>query len=410
MKKALFFVLAVLLISTTAPVLSAGASASSLVCVSERAPVSALNLDSADPWARDGITNAIENGYVPSDMQNDYTSIITRQDFCRLAISWFEYVLGNDIDTLLAQRDLKLNYNAFSDTDDPYILAAYALRITGGTVAPTETAPGLFNPGGAFDRQQAAGMILNVCRALGANVDDPPVSDFIDLDTAEVWARNGINFVRARGIMSGTSTDVPVFSPRDPYTRQQSLNTFSNILIHNIMPEMFPPPEPQVIEPQIVEPQVVEPQVPGAPTPGAPTPGTPTPGTPTPALTEQYVYDAMIALKADYPEGMPWTNANYYAWNGRTFSGGFGCVAFAFILSDAAFGDLKARTHEDFGNIRVGDILRVNNDSHSVIVLSVDASMVTIAEGNYNGAIHWGRTITRARIWETGTYVMTRYP
>jgi len=395
MKKALFFILALLLISATALVLSAGASASNLVCVSERTPVRALSLDSADPWARDGITNAIENGYVPFEIQNDYTSIITRQEFCRLAIFWFEYIFGSDIGTLLAYRGLEINYNTFSDTDDPYILAAYALRITGGTVAPTETAPGLFNPGGAFDRQQAAGMIMNVCRALGANVDDPPVSGFVDLDTAEVWARNGINYVRARGIMSGTSTDVPVFSPRDPYTRQQSIITFSNILLHNIMPERFSPPESQVIGPQITEPRIIEPQVPDSSTP---------------ALTEQYVYDTMIALKADYPERMPWTNANYYAWNGGIFSGGYGCAGFAFILSDAAFGDLKARTHEDFGNIRVGDILRVDNDSHSVIVLSVDASMVTIAEGNYNSSIHWGRTITRAKLWETGTYVMTRYP
>lgn len=122
------------------------------------------------------------------------------------------------------------------------------------------------------------------------------------------------------------------------------------------------------------------------------------------------VYQAMIALKSKYPEGMPWTNANYYAWKGGIYTGGYGCAGFAFILSDAAFGDAPARIHTDFNNIREGDILRLYYNTHSVIVLEVHSDGVIVAEGNYNSSIHWGREISYSEIKQTGTYVLTRYP
>lgn len=126
--------------------------------------------------------------------------------------------------------------------------------------------------------------------------------------------------------------------------------------------------------------------------------------------TDAQVYSDMIALKASYPEGMTWNNSNYYSWKGGIYSGGYGCAGFAFMLSDEAFGYLPARKHTDFYNIKVGDILRVNQDTHSVIVLEVKEDSVVLAEGNYNNSIHWGRQMTLSAIQNTGTYVMTRYP
>lgn len=129
------------------------------------------------------------------------------------------------------------------------------------------------------------------------------------------------------------------------------------------------------------------------------------------APTQEQAYASMIALKSQYPEGMPWTNDNFYAWRGGIYSGGYGCAGFAFILSDAAFGSLPARIIYNFSyeDVRVGDILRVNNDSHSVVVLQVNSTGIVIAEGNYNSSIHWGRTMTKNQVLNA-TYLMTRYP
>ena len=127
--------------------------------------------------------------------------------------------------------------------------------------------------------------------------------------------------------------------------------------------------------------------------------------------TGDQVYEAMIAMKSAYPEGMRWTNDNYYKWNGGRYNGGYGCAGFAFLLSDAAFGTLPARTVYDItlDDVRIGDILRINNNGHSVIVLEIYEDYVVIAEGNYNRSIHWGRELSAEQVAKAD-YLMTRYP
>ncbi len=149
-----------------------------------------------------------------------------------------------------------------------------------------------------------------------------------------------------------------------------------------------------------------------------------------PSPTE--VYESMIALKDrdEYKEGTPWTNdepysdsKGYYHWKGGTIDGknisAVGCVAFAFILSDEAFGSLPARMYAagefTFEDIKVGDILRVNNDVHTVIVLEVNDAGVVLAEGNistgdHQGKIHWGRAISKEEVMSNTSHYITRYP
>jgi len=144
------------------------------------------------------------------------------------------------------------------------------------------------------------------------------------------------------------------------------------------------------------------------------------------------VYEAMIALKErdGYREGTTWTDdepysdsKGYYHWKGGTLDGhnisAVGCVAFAFILSDEAFGSLPARMYEagkfTFEDIKVGDILRVNNDTHTVIVLEVNDAGVVVAEGNigigdHKGKVHWGRTISKEEVMSNTSHYITRYP
>lgn len=133
-------------------------------------------------------------------------------------------------------------------------------------------------------------------------------------------------------------------------------------------------------------------------------------GKTTRSAEEQAAYEAMIALKSQYPEGTRWTNDNFYAWKGGIYSGGAGCAGFAFMLSDAAFGSLPARkvTKVSLSDVRAGDILRINNDTHSVIVLEVQTDGVVIAEGNYNSSVHWGRTLNKSTV-ESASYLLTRW-
>ncbi|MDR0325080.1 MAG: WG repeat-containing protein [Oscillospiraceae bacterium] len=190
-------------------------------------PVEAPNLSTADTWAHGHIQSAYEKGFIPTDIQNNYKNVITRAEFCRMAVKWVAYALDKDIDAIITERGIADRMgHTFSDTTDPAILAAYRLGITAGSTAPADGKPGLFNPNGDFTRQEAAVMILNTCRAIGADVSNSPTADFGDMDKAAEWARPGINFVRANGIMSGSGGN---FNPGGKYTRQESITTFNQI-------------------------------------------------------------------------------------------------------------------------------------------------------------------------------------
>ena len=122
----------------------------------------------------------------------------------------------------------------------------------------------------------------------------------------------------------------------------------------------------------------------------------------------------LLAYKNVYPEGMRWTgNENVYYWDSSILGYGlygYDCVAFAMILSDGVFGHNPVIEYKEPGLIRTGDILRISNDSHSVIVTGVNADgSVRIAEGNYNKSVHWDRVLSKEYLDKNFSYGWTRY-
>ncbi len=191
--------------------------------------VSAPNLDTADTWAQSEITSAVRKGFVPTDLQNNYKSTITREQFCRMAVMYLEYATGKGIDTILSEKNLTIDEDAFEDTDNKYILAAYALEITRGTRAPSEGKPGVFDPNGSFNREMAATMLARVSKVLGEDTENAAGAGYTDISSASNWAVNSINFCYASGVMKGTSTTPLKFSPKEAYTIQQSIATFDRM-------------------------------------------------------------------------------------------------------------------------------------------------------------------------------------
>ena len=130
------------------------------------------------------------------------------------------------------------------------------------------------------------------------------------------------------------------------------------------------------------------------------------------------IYNKMIALKSSYPEGMRYTNDDMYEWEmgglGEVYSYGYGCAGFVALVSDEAFGRVPVRWLGEgewsFDSLRVGDILRVNGDRHSVIILEKYSDRVVVTEANYNSSVHWGRVFTKANVLSQTDYVLTRYP
>ncbi|MBQ9004574.1 MAG: Ig-like domain-containing protein [Eggerthellaceae bacterium] len=126
-------------------------------------------------------------------------------------------------------------------------------------------------------------------------------------------------------------------------------------------------------------------------------------------VTQAQARKKILALKASYPEGLSWNDDNrHYDWRAARTSC-YGCAAFAGIVSDKAFGKYAPfKKHANFSKVKVGDSIRIGN-WHSVIVLGKSADAITICEGNYNGRVHWGDTLSRSYLEGEGFQVWTRY-
>lgn len=149
------------------------------------------------------------------------------------------------------------------------------------------------------------------------------------------------------------------------------------------------------------------------------------PATPSDVPTEQEVYNAIIALKAQYPDGTPWGDDKLYQIWSPISTGELypincrGCAAFVQMCQDAAFGDggtgkfAKVTHYDSFDSIRVGDNVGYDTDygtAHAVVVLEKKPNSIIVAEGNNAGKVLWGREITRDFLESHNVRLSTRYP
>ena len=178
-------------------------------------------IDTASGWAHSAVVGAMEKGYVQYDPAADFKDVITRAEFCEMAIRFSECALGDSIDGILASRGLARDPVAFTDTDDSDILAALALGITNGV------RPGLFDPEGQITREQAATLVRNVCRIIGLGNDSAAEIEYIDAAKISPWAVDGIVFCNTMGLMGGTGGGR--FSPKASLTIQESIVVFERI-------------------------------------------------------------------------------------------------------------------------------------------------------------------------------------
>ena len=177
-------------------------------------------LAGADTWAHSHISEANAKGFLPAALQDNYKQNITRGDFVALAMSWLNYKTGKTNDQLVTEFG-KFPDRTFTDTTDPVILAAARLDITAGI------GNGQFGVGGTFNRQQAAVMLTKVFAILGTEVGAEKDFGFADLDTADNWARNAVNFVGNNDVMSGKGGGL--FAPHDTFQRQESIIVFNKM-------------------------------------------------------------------------------------------------------------------------------------------------------------------------------------
>ncbi|MEF3302485.1 WG repeat-containing protein [Paenibacillus sp. GYB003] len=183
--------------------------------------------DIPSDWAKPEVEKAFSLNLIPDEMKFGYISNISRADFSKLVVHLLEVKTGKTVDSLLAEKNKKIDSSAFSDTSDPDILTAYSLGIVGGK------GNGVFDPEGDITRQEAAVMLMRTANILGISPENSSPS-FADNNDIANWAMESVSAVTSikdktnRSAVMG-STGSNRFSPIAGYTRQQAFITVKRL-------------------------------------------------------------------------------------------------------------------------------------------------------------------------------------
>ncbi len=177
------------------------------------------------PWAKPEVDEAIKNGLVPLELQNNYTQNITREEFAYLSVNFVMVNLSLSFEELESQAE---KYSApripFNDCDNKYVLLASRLNIIEGI------GNNYFAPTSPITREQAATMLSRTYNLYSTNRNSTRQIAFDDLDKISEWAVSGVEFCVSYDVMKGISE--LIFAPHEHYTREQAFATF--IRLYNI--------------------------------------------------------------------------------------------------------------------------------------------------------------------------------
>lgn len=162
-------------------------------------------------WAVESVIESKLLGLATPELLNDFSAPTTRLEFCRAAVNLLRQY-GYNVDLATPKM--------FSDTNDRDIGIAATLGITSGTNAEKN----LFSPNIELTREQAATMLKRTLDVISVKVDSNAVT-WTDAINISSWAVEAVGVIYSAGVMGGTSTTSLVFSPKTPYTHEQSIVT-----------------------------------------------------------------------------------------------------------------------------------------------------------------------------------------
>ena len=166
-------------------------------------------------WAYNDVFSAIGEELVPETLQSNFTSPITRAEFCALVIRRVE---KENIGRL--GRTETIDRMKFSDTDDINVEKAGGLGIVKGI------GNNKFDPDGLLTREQAAIVVINLLNIYQISVPEM-LPEFNDNDEISSWAKTAVGQVFDTGIMCGVGNNK--FAPKQIYTREQAIVTIYRI-------------------------------------------------------------------------------------------------------------------------------------------------------------------------------------
>ncbi len=179
---------------------------------------SSRNEQDTSGWASEEIAMADALGLIPDSLKGqDLTKPITRAEFAAVSVKVYEALSG--------VKAIPAVNNPFTDTKDVEVLKAYNVGITAGTAADK------FSPDVLLNREQAATMLTRVFKkvsmpgwTLSADgsfpLDYTKLAAFADDAKISDWAKPGVYFMVANGIISGVGNNT--FAPKATTSEEEA--------------------------------------------------------------------------------------------------------------------------------------------------------------------------------------------
>lgn len=154
----------------------------------------------ASEWAKPELEKAAAFGMIPRSLHDaDMTQPITREEFAELAVLLYEKSTAKTAEAV--------SPNPFTDTENPQVLKAFALKIVNGTSATT------FSPRELTNREQVATMLSRTVRAISPDGDYTTTGapTFTDQQEISSWALEHVLYMAKLGVIKGSNG---AFMPR----------------------------------------------------------------------------------------------------------------------------------------------------------------------------------------------------
>lgn len=165
-------------------------------------------------WAQSDVNLALNDNLLDTALLGgDYTKPISRLQFCSVAVRLAEELTGKSITPAAA--------NTFTDTNNAYVLKAYAAGITTGTSTSA------FSPNDTLTRQQMAAFLYRTLRYVEKNSGysytsyTSKLASYTDNAQVQGWAKESMAFMNALDLVKGTTATT--LNPNGKCTIEQAV-------------------------------------------------------------------------------------------------------------------------------------------------------------------------------------------
>lgn len=162
-------------------------------------------------WAKKEVEAALAEGFVTSQLTEDYKANITREEFCELVILLYEKISENNYVEEYSQEVI------FTDTNNISVMKAYRLGIIKG-VSEEE-----FAPHREINRQEACAVIVRAIKQAlpEADISIHPDYKYDDKYQIDLWAKPFIDYAYYYGIINGVQPYV--IEPMRNISREEAI-------------------------------------------------------------------------------------------------------------------------------------------------------------------------------------------